>query len=722
MATNYQMDPVVRRIEKSERHKRPDAIVVDVPLGDGWFAERWYYEVTRPRDGAGWAAVTVARDLEAGERNWRLPIQIVMRVQFSGSGEADARRLVTALRDADNPDRGMSVLVGRWLDRFASAEHLGSTELVEGFLRYRDRLKSFLIGEAALVSLALTRIDIFIRGEAERRNVLEIRMPHFLVVLSDYKAELSLALDADLRLLPESVMAFLPAGSRDTVDRDLRASLRELFRTSITLHQWQFDLQGDVRSRVDATVREVAARAGREVARLMIAAEPPIPGVQRSIDVEILKEQFRQLDYPDPVEVDLAMRLDLVNLGALVNSAVHPGSLQEWARQAMRDAITHQLLDEAYVDLFDRFQDKLAKTELALKAAARSIGYRLARIATKTNLDFDVLQRGFECHIENATFPLALRECEVVLDIDTRLRIVDRGVLRAQFRKHTGITHTVAERIRSTVATELRQISPEEFYLRFHGDEKSPETSVAARLEAAIRIACAEFKPEGDLNVHFALRIDELMKVYQLLVRTPISLVGLQDPNSQVIVDVRAAVTQIYGEHWRRFQELKPTPERVAETVSEHIVSFINEMSRTNFRSLMEAGGPAVSTAAERWVNVHLARDLGLGVSIGHWFMHDELVGGPLGVWKDKMKMLLDSARHIAGQLRNAYVQDESAEVIRELEAKSQSVQRAIDTLYAERGGASILVAKDPSFRLQGPSLPSVLALPAVSGDEEPQR
>lgn len=707
MAANYQMDPVIRRIDRSERSQAElEGIVLEIPRGDGWFAEKWYYRVAERRQRSGWTTVKTERDIDAPERNWRLPLQVALTLHFDGSraSKAEARQLVDSLRDAENPDRGMELMVNRWIDEFLADHKLEPIYFIDHFVDLRENLKAHLVRKAAQdAALKITHADLSIRGESEAREVLEIRIANMLVVLRDYKPELPLALDLDLRLAPASVLAFLPTGNREVVERELRNEIRELFRKDIGLQLWQFELQGEVKSLVSEAVAKVAMRSGREVARLMIAGKPPIDEVQTSFETHIEKEQFRQLNYPDPVEVDVAMRLDLVDLGALVNSEVNHRALDEWARQTVREAITHHLLNEPYVVLFDRFKDKNSETESAIKNAAAVIGYELTHIVLQTNLDFDVLQRGFECRIENATFPLMLRECEVVLDIETRLRISDREILRDLFNKNPGIRQTIEKTIRSTVSAELRNTPPEEFYLRFYGGANTTETSVADRLEDAIKRACGdEFKPDEDLTVHFAPRPDELMRVYQLLVQTPVNLTGVTDPNTKIVVDVGGTVNAISHDHWRRFQELKPEPDRVIERVREHVVSFINECTRANMKTFMSASAEAISGLAEKWVNERLAKDLGLRIAIVHWFRHNKF--NPLGPWEGEVADLEASLKAISAQLRNAYTQGEPESVVEELKTRQQKVKEHLEKLYQERGDGSIMKAADPTFLIPGPS------------------
>ncbi len=75
--------------------------------------------VARPRDDAGWTTITIERDTDAPERDRTLPIQVTLTLRFGGSDEAEALMLVDAC-EADNPDRGTTILVGRWIEVFTA--------------------------------------------------------------------------------------------------------------------------------------------------------------------------------------------------------------------------------------------------------------------------------------------------------------------------------------------------------------------------------------------------------------------------------------------------------------------------------------------------------------------------------------------------------------------------------------------------------------------------
>ncbi len=332
--------------------------------------------------------------------------------------------------------------------------------------------------------------------------MLEIRLPNMFIVLSDYKPELPLSLDIDLSLTPGSALAHLPSGHQEAVEQRSGGRFASCsVRRSIS-SAGSSSSQGEVRSTVDSTLRETAARVGRWRAP-GDRGKPPIEGVHGRSKSRSRRSRSASLIIRIRSKSIVALRPISSRLGALVNSGEPPRQVEAWARQTVRARDHHHLLDELYVDLFDAFRPRTCHTEQALQAAAAAIGYRLTRTTLQTNLDFDVLQRGFECRIENASFPLALRECQVNLDIETRLRITDRRVLRELFKKNTGIKQTVSERIRETVAGALRQVRPEEFYLRFYGDGQSSEASArrAARRQAIQEALCAAFTPDEPLVV-----------------------------------------------------------------------------------------------------------------------------------------------------------------------------------------------------------------------------
>src|SRR6185503_14005502 len=87
MSTNFQMDPIIRRIDRSEKHEAAiDGIVVEASVAGGWFSEKWFYCVTRPQAHSGWANIRIDRDIAAPD----IPGAAVCRPH--GSRRAQARR------------------------------------------------------------------------------------------------------------------------------------------------------------------------------------------------------------------------------------------------------------------------------------------------------------------------------------------------------------------------------------------------------------------------------------------------------------------------------------------------------------------------------------------------------------------------------------------------------------------------------------------------------
>lgn len=718
MATNYQMDPIIRRVDPSQRKAaEAEGVVVEVVrphsgmLG-ALFADKWHYRLAKPSSDGGWARLSVDRDIDAPEHNWKLPITISMHLQWSGASE---QTLINAVIGADNPDRGMTTLVNQWVDEFLTVQRWTAAMFIERFFHERGQLRAFLEQRLAQISLRAMRIDIATRGE--RPHVIELRFPHLYVVLNDYKPEVALSLDADLRLIEGSTLAYLPSSDQFEVERRVHRDIRELFRTSVTLHEWQFDLPA-LRRRVDTVIAKIAGDIGRETARLVVGGAgrtDTIKGAQRTVDFDIV-ESFKELDYPDPLEVRIGMHLDLVNLSAFVDSEAMQRGFEPWLREAARSAIVHHLLDEPYKTLFERFGDKRKRTEDALQAAAQSVGYRATRVLLQTHLDFDILQRGYECRIENASFALYRSDCHVMLDIDTRIRIKDEAALRDLFSKNTNIRQTITERVRSTVASELRKVSPEEFYLHFRGDERTSGESVAERLELAVRAACADFKPDEKLIVHFARQPDELREVYLRLQRAGIVLDGLVESNSRTVVDLSISVTRIAHEHWRRFEELKPTPEQVFDAVKRHVQSFLSgTIKREGLAYVLEAGDDEIKEELAAAINDSLGKEFGIGITVNQWRCHDDTGGKSRELWEARVEHLSQAVARLSAALANAYVIEDSNEIT-SVSERLEAAEQALDALYRQRGTRSIVAPK--MTRLELPHATAKKALPDKRSDD----
>src|ERR1017187_5779485 len=106
MPDQYQMTSVIRRIEASQR----SAAEVDgtvVTLGEGFFSKKSHYIVIAPRHGVGSARCNIDVPVDAPERKWMLQLEALLTVQFAGGGQAEARKLVDAIHEADNPDKAI---------------------------------------------------------------------------------------------------------------------------------------------------------------------------------------------------------------------------------------------------------------------------------------------------------------------------------------------------------------------------------------------------------------------------------------------------------------------------------------------------------------------------------------------------------------------------------------------------------------------------------------
>src|ERR1043165_5014864 len=98
MASVYQLNPVVKKIDKSDRRSaEAEGHIIEDPVGgflDKLLKEKTYYRVAKRGREGGTAKLSFTFDEHAVEENWRLSIDFKSTVGFCGKKDEDARQLV----------------------------------------------------------------------------------------------------------------------------------------------------------------------------------------------------------------------------------------------------------------------------------------------------------------------------------------------------------------------------------------------------------------------------------------------------------------------------------------------------------------------------------------------------------------------------------------------------------------------------------------------------
>jgi hypothetical protein len=743
MASVYQLNPVVKKIDKSDRRSaEAEGFVVEDPSGsffDTLLKEKTYYRVARRGRDSGTANFAFTFDQHAVVENWRLSIDFKSTVAFCGRAPEDARQLVDRLKAAQNFDEGLENRIREWIDEFVAQHRLTRDQFISRFLS-RDQtgaLKAFLSEQARRnLFLEFLAIDLTIHGHLLVPDVETIpASPPLNVSLHDYGKELELQLTTDLRRIEGDVRPYLGLLEGAALRLRIREAVKDVLRSEISLQQWQFELQTTVRAKVEEAVRTVAETVGRKPDRLVIGvAEEAIGGVRAQIECDPIKEEFQKTGYPDPVEVSLSGRLVLENLGKLVASEVDPKGVLAWMHQMVQDTANAILLNEAYVKLFDSFESKTARMKEGLIQAAAGIGYKLCDPTIRTNLDFEILRDGIIFIAKERKFPLKVPECEVVLDIEARMLIEDRVALSKLFESRVGIKEKIFSVITEAVAAELRQVFPDQFYLNFFGS-RDDKHAVEALLVEAVKRACIKkfgLKTEFDfetnqetvigfeMNIKFTVREDELWKLFKELLHHSIPLRDFRDHNTGIVVDALCSVVQIPPQYWLRFWTMKPTPALVEQHVSNHVLSYLNHAAKHyGVNVLLNTLDSTIQGEVEQWVNQRLAESLGVTVLFTHWLRQDAEGGQPLEDVNAKIESHRQARRALIEQLRSAYVEGQSDAEIKAIEDRIKSLEVKIEELSRKSGVRDLIRPASDFHLIEAESERKRLAAPAPRSQED---
>ena len=394
-----------------------------------------------------------------------------------------------------------------------------------------------------------------------------------------------------------------------------------------------------------------------------------------------IEETFHKLGYypSESVLVRLSGLLVLTDLGKLVASKVDPKDVLGWLKQQVQDLGNAVLLNEAYVDLFDRYEGKVERMREALIDAAAGIGYDLRDARIRTNLEFEILRDGIVFiprDDEGIPFSLAVRECKVVLGIEVRMSIQDRSVLSRLFESRQGVINRILKIITDAVGDKLHEVYPDEFYLNFYGS-KDKASSVETGLIEAARLACIQKLGLGssqhaidgfDMTTKFTVKPDELWNLFTGLTQYPMRWEPLEERNSAISVDVHCIVRKVSPEYWLQFFNTKPTPKVIEEHVRHHIESYINDATkRYGVNTFFNTLDATIQEDVQNWVNFKLSRSHGVTVLFTHWVRHDAERGQPIEDLKRHLETLREARQEVL-RLLGAALKDVSTP-IDELEA-----------------------------------------------------
>lgn len=582
MANNNSWDQLIVVVEGKPQIDA--SYQVAIPVQPGWFNKK-HAIVSRARGPQGLAHGVVSVPLSAPEKDWTLALFVHYEARVSDRDRdlrIPARKIVDELVPGAGPranfERRVHDFVWRHVHDRGGLAHIVPV-LEQTCADIRTEMAASMSRELSL-DVVVTQITVG-PPPLPTRAVDET----FTFHAADCPGQ---ELKATVRFQLEKIgaLAIVHAPRLNSLCADLVALARARLRET-SLHDLEL-ARGEVERRLREELSQRARTEGRLITHLALHyASPftPAPTLHERIGPFSL-EFARGVDFPDGVKVECELQLDLVDFGQYV--ARNRPALESWARDAFRTAVERDILDVSYVDLFltDKtkggfagFDAKVALAKAAIERQASAIGYAPRLVAMRTDLAFDEARRGFKIALEAETFPLSIAPHEAVLDVELTARIHRDEVIRELFQRNVRIREVIAADVREAIRAELRNTTPEEYFVYFSEEDSRGTQSVLDRLHDAVELILRERFRTKDVSLSFHPRPSPPQKLFEEL-RKDDHAVHLTVARAGLTFTCTYRVKSLSRKHWAEFVSRQPTIDQVKAMVLSCLIEWFNNCDR----------------------------------------------------------------------------------------------------------------------------------------------
>ena len=429
----------------------------------------------------------------------------------------------------------------------------------------------------------------------------------------DSALPLAVSFECVLEVAPDQrLVAHARAGQLEQLKAALVREAESFLRTQLTLHQLYAGLHDYVPKRFLESAAGIAAAYGRAIGGLIFRCDFAAQhAVFRSIRHQVdghYEFEYQNPRYPGPIQVDASYNLRLVDVAKLLDSEVT--NVESWIQRRVEQASRDVLFNVSHEELCGRFAQ--SKSELAerVKGAVERIGYQLQHFITVTDHQLDELLKGKEL---STKVDFVLKSDEVVkssLKVFVKVQINDFSKIIEKVKNNEVVALEMQRLIERTVAFELRQVKPEDFYKYFEsarplpdnqkpGESRSEPRSVSEQLERAIRSALS--KEYGARVTYVEFRdIDSDLKRLWLSLTGSTAFVdfsvrpGNVDP---IRFTMEVKVEAVHEHGWHAFQSALPTLnlEALTKTLGIHLGAELSKYEATDFQRVT----PGLERAAQ---------------------------------------------------------------------------------------------------------------------------
>lgn len=300
-----------------------------------------------------------------------------------------------------------------------------------------------------------------------------IASDNFVVRVKDYPGEiLNLKFETELGVKEDAeIDAILSHDQLQELKVIFIEQIKMFLVEYVTLHQFCYELEDEIRDRLIETLDKVLINQGRRIVFLSLKAmtDFPLPDAFKSIEQEVI---CKVDECEVPVKNTLIMNLE--DIGKYRNAEID--DLQKWVAYTLGVIAQNRLFDKEYIDLILDFDPEGIKTDM--EKEAEKIGYTIKQHVVLPNLAPLIIQReGFKIETEE-NYATNDTRVDVKLSIVVTGKIGNLQDIKEYLYPQIDIEEEIKKAIHDETTRFMHSIEPERFYMRFMSSPNQEEKPV----------------------------------------------------------------------------------------------------------------------------------------------------------------------------------------------------------------------------------------------------
>jgi hypothetical protein len=516
-------------------------------------------------------------DTESKVEDFSSGKSVVIKIKYEvRCKKGNEEKAALALFKGNNPGAALNEFIDDHVQDYADSKRKEGVNPVMDYFKFKNDLKEHL-GKKVLEDVGLTaEFNLKLKYEDELKE-FAIHSDYFPVRVKDCDDELSLKFETGLGILEKNkIHAILNYTELDKLESALRRQIKEFVLEKVLLHDFVYNLNKEVRTRINPVLNKVIADKGREISWITFHTNRDSKHPPQSLQISHLSKCSIK-DYKERIEVGHKLLMALEDIGKY-RAADISEDLEDWVKEKLDGVAGNVLFEKRYVDILLDFDQKEEHREIfrnivkEMKKIADSIGYTIKHLIVDPDLEpLKIKRDGFNVEDKEYSYATHDNRVDIKLGIVATGRIKDLGEISKLLIPGESLQEEMRQAIRLEVQKEMHEVYPEEFYMPSDFSENEP---VELRLRKGITEKLkGEFSATAVVVVIKVLETDLIIRAKELISGSPyrfeIDVLPHRGGGHREVIefDVEYLIKNVNKSSWQTFllREKKSTEEEIEE-------------------------------------------------------------------------------------------------------------------------------------------------------------